>query len=407
MKDILIIAHFTQIPGEKGNGRFHYIAQKLNKRDINIEVVTSSFSHKTKKQREISRSQLEKTVDYKLTMVYEPGYKKNISLKRLFSHYIMGKNLKKYLKNRSRPDLIYCAVPSLSVAKIAAKYAKENNIKFVIDIQDIWPDAFKMVFNIPIVSNLLFFPLQKTANFIYSSADEIIAVSETYAEKALRVNRKVKRAHIVYLGTNLEQFDKLKNIEKRIRKPKNEFWIAYVGTLGHSYDLVCVIDALKILRSKGINNIKFIVMGDGPLKEKFEVYAKKNCVETIFTGRLDYSEMVSILTECDVAVNPITHGAAQSIINKHADYSAAGLPVLNTQESEEYKEIVRKYGIGFNCINNNAEDLADKILLLYYNADIRKIMKKNSRKLAEDKFDRNKTYSEIFKILEEKIEKTF
>jgi len=117
--------------------------------------------------------------------------------------------------------------------------------------------------------------------------------------------------------------------------------------------------------------------------------------------------MVSILTECDVAVNPITHGAAQSIINKHADYSAAGLPVLNTQESEEYKEIVRKYGIGFNCINNNAEDLADKILLLYYNADIRKIMKKNSRKLAEDKFDRNKTYSEIFKILEEKIEKTF
>ena len=31
MKDILIIAHFTQIPGEAGNSRFNYIAEIINK----------------------------------------------------------------------------------------------------------------------------------------------------------------------------------------------------------------------------------------------------------------------------------------------------------------------------------------------------------------------------------------
>ncbi len=36
-------------------------------------------------------------------------------------------------------------MPSLDVAKVAAKYAKENNIRFIIDIQDLWPEAFRMV----------------------------------------------------------------------------------------------------------------------------------------------------------------------------------------------------------------------------------------------------------------------
>jgi len=400
MKDILIIAHFTQVPGEKGNGRFHYIAQKINKQNISVEIVTSNFSHAAKRHRKITDSQLS-NINYKLTMLYEPGYNKNVSLRRFYSHYVMSQNLERYLMQRKKPDLIYCAVPSLSIASVAAKYAQANNIKFIIDVQDLWPEAFRMVFNIPILSVLLFYPLQKKANFIYSVADEIIAVSKTYADRALRVNNKTDNAHIVFLGTELTYFDKLKNHPKNLYKVNNEFWIAYIGTLGHSYDLTCVINALKIVKSKGIKNIRFIVMGDGPLKKKFENYAKKEGVDTVFTGRLDYGEMVSILVNCDVAVNPISHRAAQSIINKHGDYAAAGLPVLNTQESEEYKDLVRIYGIGLNSKNNDAEDLADKIQILYFNKELREIMKKNSRKLAEDKFDRSKSYLEIFKLLED------
>lgn len=163
----------------------------------------------------------------------------------------MGCNLRKYLKQRKKPDIIYCAVPSLSVASVAAKYAKENNIRFIIDVQDLWPEAFKMVFNIPILSGLLFFPFEKKkANYIYSVADEIIAVSKTYANRALKVNNKVKDYHVVFLGTELLHFDKYASCG--LNKPKNEFWIVYVGTLGHSYDLISVINALKIVKSKGI-----------------------------------------------------------------------------------------------------------------------------------------------------------
>ena len=40
---------------------------------------------------------------------------------------------------------------------------------------------------------------------------------------------------------------------------------------------------------------------------------------------MSYEDMVQTLVQCDIAVNPIIKGAAQSIINKVGDYAAAGL----------------------------------------------------------------------------------
>jgi glycosyltransferase involved in cell wall biosynthesis len=401
MKDILFITHFIQIPGELGNNRFHYITENINKANINIEIITTSFSHKKKVQRIIGENFHinNDNKNMKFTQLYEPSYKKNVSLKRFYSHYKFAKNVNKYLHFRKRPDLIYCSVPSLDVANVAAKYAKENNVKFIIDIQDLWPEAFKMIFNFPIISDVIFYPMKKKADIIYQSADEIVAVSETYLNRALEVNNKVQEGNVVFLGTEIKTFDEVFINNRYKNKPKNEIWITYVGTLGHSYDLTSVFDALEILKLKGYNNLKFIIMGDGPLKQKFERYASEKQVNTLFTGRLPYAEMVGILCECDIAVNPIKGGSAGSIINKHSDYAAAGLPVVNTQESLEYRNLVDKYQMGLNCNNNDSRDIAEKLSILIEDSELREQMGKNSRRLAEEKFDREKTYPLIFNIL--------
>lgn len=400
MKNILIIANFISImPWQGGNNRFTYLANLLAERGHKVEVITSSFSHAKKCQKELEKDKVE-ALPYKLTNIYEPGYKKNVSLKRFYSHHILGKNIKKYLENlENKPDIIYCAIPSLSVPKAAAQYAKANNIRFVIDIQDLWPEAFKMVFHIPVISNIIFYPLKKMADSIYKTADDIIAVSETYVNRAVKINDKYKNKLSVFLGTELSNFDRYKN-ENKVEFNDDNIRLVYIGTLGHSYDLRCTIDAISILNSKGIKNIKFVVMGDGPLKSEFEDYARGKNVDVEFLGRLEYAKMVGILCSCDIAINPISKGAAQSIINKVGDYAAAGLPVISTQECDEYRNLVEKYKIGFNCENNNSNDLAEKINILYNNEKIRKEFGNNNRKLAEEKFDRNKTYNEIVKLME-------
>lgn len=397
-KKIVVIANFTRLPWEKGNSRFPYIINLINKEKFDVELITSRFFHGEKKHRKDSA--LSENLDYKITLIDEPGYKINVSIKRFLSHKIFAKNVKKYLETINKPDVIYSAIPSLDVAKVAGEYAEKNNIKFIIDIQDLWPEAFEMIFKVPILKDLIFYPMRKKADKIYSMADSIIGVSNTYADRAGIVNKKYKHKLAVFLGTDLDYFDKSHN-EHEIITFDNVFRIAYIGTLGNSYDIKCVIDAIKILKDKGINNILFEVMGSGPLKIEFEKYAKQKGVNCEFTGRLNYEEMVGYLCICDIAVNPIKKDSAASIINKVGDYAAAGIPVLNTQESIEYKKLVEDYQIGYNIENGNSEDLAEAIEYLYKNENLRKRLGENNRKLAEEKFDRKITYYKIKEIIEE------
>lgn len=390
MKDIVIVANFIGALDGGKNSRFTYLADKLNKiHGMSVEIVSSSFSHDYKKQRD----SIPNIFEYKITLIDEPGYKKNVCIRRFYSHYIWGKNVAKYLESRKKPDLVYCAVPSLTGPDKVGEYCKNNKIPFIIDIQDLWPEAFQMVFNIPLFSTLIFTPLKIMANKAYQQADEIIAVSDTYVNRAISVNKKCKTGHSVFLGTDLRTFDD--NVKNNlITRKDNEIWLAYCGTLGASYDLSIVFDAMRQL---GNINLKFIVMGDGPSRNEFEKKAKGLNVE--FMGSIPYPTMCGILASCDIAVNPIMHRAAQSIINKHADYTASGIPVLNTQESREYRNLVETYKMGYNSNNNDAKDLAEKLQLLCDNKELRIKMGRNARRCAEDRFDRRNSYKEIIDVI--------
>lgn len=401
MKDILFLVHFEELKEEKGNSRFSYLVQLLHEQKNNVEIITSSFSHTNKKQRVKEMSNYVKK-DEVYTLISEPSYNKNVSLKRIYSHWIMSKNLKKYLNLRCKPDVIYCAIPSLNTAKVMIKYAKRNNIPIIIDIQDLWPEAFKMVFNIPILADMIFKPMQRIAEYIYKNADEIVAVSQTYLERALIDHPKLDEGLSIFLGTELKYFDRCLE-ESKIVKPENEFWVTYIGTLGHSYNLPLIMDALEVVKRKNYQNIRFMVVGDGPLKEEFEKYANKLNILVRFTGRLEYREMIGYLKLSDVAVNPIRKSAAGSIINKVGDYAAAGIPVINTQECKEYRDLIEKYDAGINCDNGDIQQVANAIIELYENREMRIRIGKNNRRLAEEKFDREKTYKEIRNIINKHI----
>ena len=56
--------------------------------------------------------------------------------------------------------------------------------------------------------------------------------------------------------------------------------------------------------------------------------------------------------------------------------------------------------MGLNCKSKDPKDLAEKLLLLCEDVSLRERLGHNARKLAEEKFDRAKTYSAIInKIL--------
>ncbi len=397
MKNVLLIAHFCDYGTEQSNNRFNYIAEMLSKAGHSVTVVTSSFCHREKKQREEVPQPCN---GYSTVLLNEPSYAKNVSLKRLFySHKVFAENLKNYLKTCNKPDVVYTAIPSNDVGAVVADYCKKENVPLITDIQDLWPEAYKLVFNIPVVSDIIFAPMLKQANKLYAQSDKIVAVSQTYVKRGLENCHKDKTGLSVFLGTELESFDKSAQ-GFDIDKSEEEIWVTYVGTLGHSYNIEIVIDALKLLPEDLKKKVVFKVLGDGPLKEKFELFAKNTDVKTDFLGRLEYGKMVAYLKRSDIAVNPISKGAAQSIINKHGDYAMAGLPVVSTQEAEEYRNLLEKYNCGISCGAEDVTAVSEAIKLLVENVELRNEMGENSRKLGEEKFDRKQSYKEILDMIE-------
>ena len=367
------------------NSRFVYLAKMLSKIPGNkIEIITSDFNHAAKRH----FSHTEELPGVKVSVIHEVGYSKNVCFKRFVSHKELSRNIKKFLNDRKKPDVCYCAIPSLDVAEVVAEYCKKNGVKLIVDIQDLWPEAFKMVWNIPVISNIGFFPMKKQADKIYAAADEIVAVSETYAKRGMAVNKKCEEATVAYLGTEKEAFDKY---AKLVERKTDEIVVCYIGSLAASYDLKTVIDAIARI----VSPIKLLVMGDGSYKERFENYAKEKGVNAEFTGRLDYPEMIKRLVNSDIAVNPIRKGSAGSIINKVSDYAMAGLPVINTQECLEYRNLLDKYYAGINCACEDVESVYEAIVMLIENKNLRITMGKNSRKLGEERIDRAETYKQI------------
>ena len=410
MKKILIVAQFTQLPGEQGNnrGRFKLISEMLSDKGYDVTVVTSKF-------RELDRTFRKDETDhndakYKIVLLDEAGYCKNVSFKRIYSMWSFSNNLKKYLNTNSEQyDLIYACVPGLDSALVAGKYAKKKKVPFVIDVQDVWPEVmYDLVLDVPILSDILFSPMQIMANKVYSMADGIMAVSKTYLEIAKKKNKKSKLNNYVFIGTNLNEFDASINSKVvNVDKPKEELWISYIGSLGHSYDILTFIEGTNIARKNGLN-VRPIILGSGPLEKEFKKYAEKIESNAVFTGWVDHGTMGSYLKKSDAVINAIKKKAPQSITNKIGDYLSSGRPILNGSQNQEFLNLMKEYEFGENYEPENLESLSKAIQRLFqYSEETRKQMGKNSRKLAELKFDRKNTYPEIISMIDELVFKYF
>ncbi|KAB1947142.1 glycosyltransferase family 4 protein [Brevibacterium linens ATCC 9172] len=383
--DVLMIAHFTRA-GRRSRDRFDTLAGILARRGANVELVTSTFHHLSKQQKDIADAEDEL---YRTTYISEPSYRTNVSVRRLLSHQILGRNLTEYLRHRRAPDVVYCAVPSLEVARAAAEFAAKNDVRLVVDVQDLWPEAFELVLRPHWAGRRMLRPLRRTAERIYRAADAVVTVSETYSNRVSAARGDDDEVTTVYLGTDLRTFDGFGPT-----RPVDDGYIelAYIGTLGHSYDLPTVFDALRLLKRQGLR-MRLHVMGTGPFENQWRRDAADLSAEVIFYGSLEYSEMVARLRGCDIAVNPIVPGAAQSITNKIGDYAAAGLPVVNSQECQEYRDLLAAYGAGISC-EQTADSIAAALVRL---SNDRNLAERGggSRRMAEERFDRGVTYERL------------
>ena len=402
MKKIAVISMGVKLDNEKGYSRFRYIGDFLSDAGYQVDLITTTFQHWEKAQRNLDEI---KTENYKfnLKFIYEPGYKKNIDLRRIRSHRIAAKNLRQLLEKEGDYDLIYCEIPPNDVALAAAEYAKSKDIPFVPDVNDLWPEAMRMVLDIPVISDVLFYPLLRDAEKVYSLVSGIIGTSDEYRDRPLKNQKLNVPKKTVYVGNEIAEFDAgVEEYDPQINKNEGEFWVSYAGTIGTSYDIKTMVLAGKELLNRGKSQIKIKILGGGPLKEELETLAKEQkCTNVEFVGYAPYPKMAAYLAKSDILVNSFVKKAPQSIVTKIGDYLAAGKPMINTCMSPEFRNKVEQDGFGINIMPEDVNVLADAIEKLYEDEAGRTEMGKRARTIAEEQFDRPQSYKKIIELIEE------
>lgn len=400
MKRIAIITMGVKLNNENGYTRFRFLSEYLAANGYQVDLITTSFQHWAKAQRDLQRVKEDKYA-FSLRFIEEPGYKKNIDLRRIWSHHIAAKNLKKMLQQDGDYDLIYCEIPPNDVALVAAEFAREKGIPFVVDVNDLWPEAMRMVLDVPVISDILFYPFLRDARKVYDLCSGVVGTSDEYAARPFKHRREDIPKITVYVGNELAVFDQgAEDHMDEVQKPEGEFWVTYAGTIGTSYDIRTMVLAADVLKERGYDNIHMKILGGGPLKEELEELASTLKGNVDFVGYAPYEKMAAYLKKSDILVNSFVKKAPQSIVTKIGDYLAAGKPMINTCSSPEFRGKVETDGFGINIEAEDKIILADAILELYKDEGKRARMGERARQIAQEQFDRPYAYRKILELME-------
>ncbi len=405
MYKIAVITMGVRLNGEKGYTRFRYICEFLADAGYQVDLITTTFQHWEKAQRDVEKIKAD-SYRFGIKFIYEPGYRKNVDLRRIRSHRIAAKNLTALLEREGDYDLLYAEIPPNDVALAAAEFAQRRGIPFVADVNDLWPEAMRMVLDIPVFSDILFYPLKRDAEKVYRLVSGVIGTSDEYRDRPFRNQDRPVPRETVYVGNELSVFDAgAEENMGSIRKESGEFWVTYAGTIGTSYDIRTMILSAEELAGRGRKNIKFKILGDGPMKKELEDLAvSRNISNVEFLGYASYDKMAAYLKASDILVNSFVRKAPQSIVTKIGDYLAAGRAMINTCMSPEFRAKVENDGFGVNIIPEDAGILADAVESLYQDEALRLEMGRRARRIAEEQFDRPQSYRRIEKLIRGLIE---
>lgn len=398
-KRIAIYTQDAKLGNEvKGATRYVYLATLLHEHGYEVDFITSGFQHWEKRQRDVEHFDAG-TDAYTIRFIEEPFYPKNMCPQRIWAHHVVAKRVAKYFDEHHDFDLIYCQIPPNDVAREIGKAAHRFKIPFVVDVNDLWPEAFHVAFDVPVLSDILFAPFYRQAKAVYQMADAVVGTSDEYRERGLRDARTGIPSETVYVGNQLCEFDAgVVANALQIDKPIDEIWVSYAGTLSACYDLETLVRAMAMVQ-KTHPETKLQILGDGSERDNLKAAAHSSGAEVVFHGYLPYSQMAAWLSKSDITINSLVEKAAQSIVTKIGDYLAAGKPMVNTSCSKEFRAKVEADGFGVNVKPGDAEGMAGVLVDLIEDPQRRSRMGERARAIAEEQFDRPHSYLKTVRLI--------
>ena len=401
--NIWTISLFDPTPYDKvGDHRFIQIAQTAKKKGHRVTHFTSTFRHTSKKQRFSEDVTIEVDPGYEIVYIRSKSYKKNISIQRLIAHKDFAQRLVHFLDARDKPDLIFVSMPPLSSADGVVEWGKKYNVPVITDIIDPWPDSF--IKDVPAflkpMGRLVLAPFYRKLRFILENSAAVTSISNGYLQWAAKNSRNIPRTECFYPAFDLQSIqNSIQQHRAAETRDKDILRVIYVGSLGGSYDLPTIVKAAEVMQENHPGRTEFVVAGVGPQKDLVEKYAQR--LENLsYLGWISEEELMRQYAISDLGLIQHKNNLTQTVTYKLFSYLSAGLPILNSLQSE-MAEIIRENEVGLNNDNGDVSGLVLNVERFLANRELLNQYKENALLLTKTKGDSAAVYGGMVGLFEE------
>jgi len=370
------------------------LAEGLKERGHRIIVCTSYPQYNLSDEyKDIEFLEYTKENDIEIIRVKTlPHHKVNFIIRgiaQLYMPYIFYKKIKKYTKEKIDAVIVY--TPPLPLAKAGEMIKKEFAARYLLNVQDIFPQN---AIDLGILKNKMLIKFFEQMEYkAYKNADIFTVHSEGNYDFIL--NRYPNFKDKLYVLQNwvetksFEEVDLTGEFRKRYGL-ENRFIILFAGVIGPSQGLDFVIEVAENI--KELKDICFLIVGDGMEKERLEKLVKEKQLNNVyfkpFVSKTGYPKLVA---DCDVGLVSLTSLNKTPVVpGKILGYMASRKPILAflNKESDGHK-IIENAKCGYSCTSDNLQKAIEITKLIYSKKEELKKMGENGYRYVKENFDRD------------------
>ncbi len=387
------------------------LANALVEKGHKVVLWSSAFYHQEKRHRSTEFTTIQVNSSLEIRLIASPGYSRNIGLKRLWDHAIMAKNLKRELaKITDAPDVAFLGYPPIEVAAVMGGWLKKKNIKFILDIKDLWPSIFIDAMPGRIAKTIgrtILFPYFSIGKKLMQNAAGISSMSQSFLNWADAFSgKKSKTLDIIVPLTSPDvalSTDELRAADewwdsinvKNDGKPR----ICFVGSHSQAFDMLPIYEAAIYFENKNIR-CDFVICGHGPFTDNWKAMMKE-LPNVFFPGWIDRPKTKSLAARSLAAIAPYKNmeNFILNLPNKVLDSLSLGLPVLSPLQGEVY-EMINKKKVGLSYGDVSGTPLYGCIENLLIDPALCAELAESSHRLFNEQFSYRVVYGKLVEHLE-------
>ena len=403
MAKILFLSHHFPLADEAGTGRPYETALFLTELGHNVVILTANMHYMTGGQVVTSRLfYTEQSVGpLRIIRIKTPLNYRSSMVRRLYNFGVFA-CLALFRALTLPADVVFSAMDPVMLTPVAWLLSMVKGARLIVDERDVWPES-AMVLGF-LRSRVLICLIDVCQTLVRRRAASIIAA--TPGIKRILVADKGVPADKVTVLVNAFLDDPSPMPDDLLSKPVREggpFNVLYAGSMGPANELAVAVRAAALLQEKfGPQAFSFLFIGEGDQKVPLEQFcAKQHIFNCHFLGTRPRKSMRQILDTVDVCISSHRDSEFLRCVlpTKVFNYLANGKPVVYAGRGD-VADLLEAAQAGVTVEPMNEVALADAILQLSRQPEVRKRMGRDGKRYVMTHFNRTQLRERIAEALE-------